>query len=214
MASTRIVLGMGLATAALALVVACSGTSTGSSSGASGTSGGTSGGSGVNKCAGTSSSKCTSAEIQPYTDCVTSKCDAPFTQCYGAGWKTGSYSGPCATYITCVSGCACGDTGCITNCPRPTTECSTCLESASSCSSPCTLPACATAGSSSGTSGSTSGTSGASGTTGKTCAQLAACCASQSGSAQMACQGAYDAIKNNGDATCNAAYSPYCPGGA
>lgn len=208
MASTRIAFGIGFAAATLGLVMACSSSTSGSSSGTSGTSGGTSGStSGIKSCGSSqTASKCTAAELQPYSDCVQTNCASAYTECYGADYKNGNFSGPCGTYITCANACACEDTACRMKCSLDS-ACTTCLTGkASTCSQGCTIPACATAGS--------SGTSGTSGTTGKTCAQLAACCATQTGSAQMACQGAYDAIKNNGDATCNAAYSTYCPGGA
>lgn len=224
MASTRIVLGMSFASAGLALVLACSGTSTGTTGGDGGTSGGTSGASGgtsgssgsaVKNCStGSTTSKCSAAEIQPYTDCIQSKCDSVYSMCYGAGYKTGSFSGPCGTYITCSNACDCTDTACRSKCTLDPT-CTSCISMFSSCSEGCTIPACATSGGTSGTSGGTSGasggTSGTSGTTGKTCADFAACCAAKTGTAQTQCNQAYDAIKANGDATCNAAYSSYCP---
>ena len=162
MASIRFILCTALTASALALACSSSSTGSGTSGGASGTSG-TSGTftTGINKCGGTSSSNCTADEVKQYDDCFATACDSKFNECYGAGWKSGTYSGPCGTYIACFNACACGDTACFTKCPDPSAECAACRTSSSSCSDGCKLPACGTASTSGGTA----------------CAKLAACCA-------------------------------------
>jgi hypothetical protein len=218
MASTRIVLGSVFAASAVALVVACSsgtttviggdgGTSGGlGSSGSSGT--GTSGGSGssVNKCGSSSGSNtCTEAENKAYSDCLTSACDSKYTECFGAGYKTGTFSGPCGTYLTCVNACACNDTACTSKCTAPS-ACTTCLQGIGSCSATCTAPACATGGSSGGTSGGTGAK--------KSCADLQACCAKITDATKKSqCDQTYNAVKSSED-SCNSIYSTFaadCP---
>lgn len=159
MASIRFILGTALAASALA--VACSSSTTGS-----GSSGGTSGSSGtftsgINKCGGTSSTNCTPEQVKQYDECFATACDSKFAECYGAGWKSGTYAGPCGTYIACFNACGCGDTACFTKCPDPSAECSDCRIRSSSCSDGCKLPTCGTASTSGGTA----------------CADLATCCA-------------------------------------
>jgi hypothetical protein len=212
-----VTLGASLTLAVVACSSSTSGTSTGTSGGASGgtsgASGGTSGaatsgGSGPNKCAASqpAASKCTAAEVQTYSDCVTSKCSSQYSQCYGSGWQSGSYSGPCGTYLTCVSACGCTDTACYGKCTA-TTECSTCLQGVGNCSAGCTLPACYTAGSSGGTSGS-------SGSAAHTCADLTTCCGKiADATMKSSCESAVSGAAGN-DATCNSfypAFGPSCP---
>ena len=223
MASTRLVIGI-VVTAASSLVAlaACSGSTTntgtgdgGASSGTSGsnTSGGTSGsgtsgsgtsgGSAIKQCAPTGST-CTDAETAAYSSCLQDKCDATYSKCFGADYKTGKFSGSCGPYITCTQACACGDNACLTKCTF-TDACKTCLIPAvSDCSAMCEAPACATGGS--------SGTSGSSGSSGsKTCADLKACCdKTPAGEMKDSCNGTYDAIKSM-DSSCNAVYPQYAP---
>ena len=162
MASIRVILCTSLTASALALACSSSTTGNGTSGGASGPSGASGTFTrGIDKCGGTSSSNCTAAEVKQYDDCFATSCDSKFTECYGAGWKGGTYSGPCGTYIACFNACACGDTACFTKCPDPSAECSACRTGSASCSDGCKLPACGTASSSGGTA----------------CADLAGCCA-------------------------------------
>ena len=227
MASTRVIIGSVFAASALTLVVACSSTSSGTpggtsgSSGTSGTSGGGTSGGGTSGggtsgggTSGNSLSKCqpkngcTDAENKTYGDCVVSACDTKFTECYGAGWKTGSFTGPCGTYITCTQACACGDTACYTKCGQPDAACSTCIEGSASCAQSCKAPACA---STSG--GVDSGTSGTSGGGGATCADLGACCAKiTDASIKSQCDKAK--ASTNDDAQCANFYNAiksFCP---
>jgi hypothetical protein len=141
--------------------------------------------------------------MKPYSDCVLEKCESKYTECYGANWKTGTFAGPCGSYMTCINACACDDVACYGKCAQPTRECSTCLQGATSCASSCTAPACASAGTSSG--------GGGDGTT-KTCAQLQACCnAKADADAKAQCLQTYDGLKDNGDTGCNALYGTMCP---
>lgn len=221
MASTRVIVGTVVAGAALTLGLACSSTATGEgSSGTSGgaaTSGGPSGGgtsgggtsgstgSAIKNCS-TSSDKstCTDAEIKPYSDCINDKCGAKFAECYGPGYKTGNFGGPCGTYITCSNACACNDTTCYQKCGTPAPACSTCLQGVGTCTSACTAPACATA--------STSSSSGGPGA--KSCADLKACCdAIVDPAKKTECNQTYSAVKAS-EASCNAIYTTYaaqCP---
>ena len=220
MASTRIVIGI-VVTAASSLVAlaACSGSTTttgngdgGASSGTSGagTSGsGTSGGSGIKQCP-SSGSTCTEAETADYSSCIQSKCDSTYTKCFGADYKSGTYSGDCGTYITCTQACPCNDTACLSKCTI-TDACKSCIiPAASNCSAMCEAPACAKGGSS-GSSG-TSGTSGGGGT--HSCAQLKACCDKiPEGSTKDSCNQTYDSIKTS-ESSCNSVYAGYassCP---
>jgi hypothetical protein len=212
----RTVLILGFTAGAMALALACSesnsGTNNGASSGASGTnsSGGTSGtsgassssGSGFRACsiAGAKASKCTDAEIKAYDDCIATKCDAKYKECYGADYKSGAFSGPCGTWISCTQKCACDDTQCMLKCPMDNT-CTTCASGVGSCSDDCTVPECLKpSASSSGDGGNTSG---------GTCADLKACCDKMpAGQVKDACvQGETNAAGD--DATCGQYYSGF-----
>lgn len=207
MASTRLVIGIIIVGSALAVATACSSSTTGTSSG--GTSGtGTSGGStnGVKQCpsTGTSTSNCKSGELETYSTCVQDKCDGEYKKCLGPDYKTGTFAGACGSYVTCTNACACEDNTCRMKCTL-SAECSSCFSGFGTCSQACTVPACASQGS--------SGTSGASGTAGgKTCAELETCCNAKTGASKDACVQAYDAVKGSGDSACNAAYGGYCSG--
>ena len=221
MASTRIAIGI-VVTAASSLVAlaACSGSTTNTGTGdggasSSGTSGsntsggtsgsGTSGGSAIRQCPSTGNT-CTEAENATYGSCIQDKCDATFTKCYGADYKTGKFSGDCGSFITCSQACACNDTACSTKCATSITDaCASCLSPAvENCAGMCTAPACATGGSS-----GSSGTSGGGGT--KTCADLKACCDKiPAGSKKESCDAVYDSVKNT-ESNCNIVYPQYAP---
>lgn len=190
---------VGLAGGIVALAGACSEDSTGTSSGSTSSggstsssggttsSGGTSGSSGSSgsfstcKSSGSSSNSCTQAELKTYNDCVLSKCDSAYKECYGPDYLKGTYSGACGDTITCYQKCDCTDFTCLGAC-KPSDACTTCSQKISACSKECTAPECLTkpadAGSSSG------GDSGATGS----CATLSACCAKLSGQEQSTCQ--------------------------
>lgn len=192
------------------------GTSTSSSSGSNtstssstSSSGGT--GSGFKQCPtpGQNTSSCTQAEIDAYDNCPINNCDAELQECFGSGYKTGSFGGACGTYVSCSQKCACGDTACQQACGLPDQNCQTCLQKYSSCyQAKCPEPACMKTGSSTS---STSSSSSSTGGTAKTCADLQTCCNGLTDAQKKStCLQGYDAIKASGDAACAQAYSALC----
>jgi hypothetical protein len=112
----------------------------GSGSGSGGSASGSGGASGLTQCAGSTFGSCTQAEIKTYSDCVTTACDSEYKTCLGAGYKSGTYSGPCGDHTKCVSACNC-DSTCISQCTQ-SSECTTCEQSYATCGASCSLPAC------------------------------------------------------------------------
>lgn len=207
----------------IALLAACSDDSSSSGASSSGSSGASStsstssssssssgGTSGFKNCGTTTNngntSSCSQAELDAYGQCPINNCDAELQECFGPGYKTGTFGGACSTYITCSQKCACGDTACQQACGLPDQACQTCIQKYSTCTqAKCPPPACLGTGSSSGTSGS-------SGAGGKTCAQLQTCCNGIADSAKKTtCLQYYDAVKASGDSACNAVYGTACP---
>jgi hypothetical protein len=203
---------IGIATGAIALIIACSSdnsNSSGGSSGSTSSSGGSGSATGFKSCNTSSSSgtsTCTEAELKPYGDCVQTACDSKYKECYGPDYKSGTFSGACGTYITCTQKCDCNAanySSCVSACVLDS-ACGECSKGFLGCIQTCTLPACATAGSSSGTSGST-GTA--------TCATLQTCCDKLTGSAKTQCDSAKSQAAGN-DQICSAYYQAYksqCP---
>ncbi len=191
--------------------------------------GGSSGSSGgFQACPQGSTSTCTQAELNQYSDCVLNACSSGYSACFGPGFKTGSFSGPCASYAQCTSACGCNNQSCTTACGAPSQDCETCLTgNLVTCilGSTCTLPACAgglpgvggTAGGGlGGHVGGTGGISGGAGSTGAsgTCADLLACCNSiATASIKAQCMSEYSLLLPMGDATCGAAVSGLRSGG-
>jgi hypothetical protein len=134
-----------------------------------------------------------------------------YKQCFGDSFMSGTFGGPCKTYMECVSGCNC-DAACQQGCTLDAT-CQDCMTN--------TLTACATSKCStelqqcSGTGGGGTGGGGTGGTGSgsATCADLSACCSSLSGTDQSTCQQQYDAVKAGGDAACSAILQSYTAGG-
>jgi hypothetical protein len=193
----------------LALVVACSSTSTGTAGpgGSTGTGGNSNG---LRICSGAGAASCTAEDLQPYDACIADKCSAKFAECYGPSYKSGTFAGPCGPYITCTNACACDDDACRSKCGSPDAMCTSCITAIGgpgSCSSACTPPACA--GGSSGTSG-TSGTSG--GDSGEhSCVQLKACCERLADAAKKAeCNQSYEGVKSF-ESSCSYIYNTYEP---
>ncbi|HEY2901870.1 MAG TPA: hypothetical protein VGL59_14905, partial [Polyangia bacterium] len=91
-----------------------SGQDAGSGSGGSGSGGGASG---LSQCVGSAFGNCSQADITTFTDCVATACDSEYKTCLGAGYKSGTYSGPCGDYTKCVSACKC-DTTCASQCTQ------------------------------------------------------------------------------------------------
>jgi hypothetical protein len=113
--------------------------------GGSGGAGGTGGSAGMGLgCVGAGTSRCSMAELDPWNQCVLAKCQTEFKACYGAGVQTGTFTGPCGTYVTCAAKCACGDLPCFLACGAPSAECQTCSGTVETCrnGSGCVKPAC------------------------------------------------------------------------
>jgi hypothetical protein len=223
------------------MLVACGGSSTKGAGGTSGGSGGKSGAGGTSggipktlACRSSSSTMgttCTQAELDGYSACFATACDPTFQMCYGPGYKSGQYSGPCGTYETCASKCACNDTACTSACGTTPTDCTSCLAGLLSCAFSCPLPACFTSGlggsfggfggSFGGFGGSFGGFGGSFGGFGLggsfgglglggssgsgTClADGVACCNRAAAANQTACTTAYQAIAALGETACAA----------
>jgi len=164
---------------------------------------------------------CTAEQNKTYSDCIMSKCDSAFQTCYGAGYKSGNFSGPCQSWIACYAKCACNDMACRNACGFPMGECLTCATMTGSCvsSSGCMAPVCTGSGTGgSGGGGGASGTGGAGGGGGGsgTCADLMKCCASMTNAQlKMACDAQYNALKSQagGDSACGMLAAQYKAGG-
>jgi hypothetical protein len=156
---------------------------------------------------------CTQAELDTYYGCISTQCASAIATCNGS-------SGPFASYSTCISKCSCTDTACRMACGQPTSACSTCEGTVTTCAfgSTCTVPACLVGGGTGGASGSVGGTSGgtgghvgtggstgglggATGTTG-TCADLLACCNAANAAVKPSCMNGYNTVMPMGDAAC------------
>lgn len=196
---TRKIFTVGFVAGIVGLALACDGGDESSSSGGNGTSSGASGGNGsaFKDCSITTGTSCTEAEMKPYSDCLLSKCDAAYKKCYGDGYRSGSFSGPCGTWIACVQKCDCSDTGCILAC-QSDDACQTCASEVESCHDTCEEPECSKQGvPDSGDGGSA------------TCADLQACCDSmEPGEKKDGCQSAKDG-SNGDDATCAQYYGTF-----
>ncbi|HEX3698066.1 MAG TPA: hypothetical protein VH374_22030 [Polyangia bacterium] len=115
-----------------------SGQDGGNGSGGSSSAGGANG---YSQCADSMLPNCTQAEISTLTDCVANACDSDHKTCLGPGYKSGTFSGPCAAHGQCTQDCKC-DMTCVAQCPQ-SSECQTCEISYASCASSCSIPACA-----------------------------------------------------------------------
>lgn len=184
--------------------------------------GGGGGGGGGNKqtgCYGTPGQTCTGTA--EYETCINGACNSDFVACYGAGYKTGSFSGPCADYVNCTMACACDAnySSCSQACvSKMTSDCQSCAMKLGTCvqGASCTKPVC-TGGGTGGSAGNpgTGGGGGSAGSTGgtiETCADLAACCAKVSEpNAKSACDTIVgQAIEENCKAA-GAGYAQLCP---
>lgn len=233
-------------------LVACGSSSTKGGGGTSGGSGGKSGLGGTSgsaggttggvprsvACAGSSAATgttCTQAELDAYSSCFTTACDATFQMCYGPGFKSGQFSGPCGTYEACTSKCACTDSACVSACGTQPADCTSCLVGGLlTCSASCTRPACFSSGlggaSGSGLGGrfggfggtfggfgGTVGGLGLGGTAGSgTClADALACCNRASATDKSACMTGYQALVSLGEQLCAGGLaqfeSSFCP---
>lgn len=186
--------------------------------------------SGSNMCdmpAGQSMSGCSQAQIKEYSSCVEDACSDKYEECYGPNYKKGEFSGPCASYMECISDCDCDDTACTQACTMPS-ACQSCVIGFGSCASSCISKlSCATGGAGDGGTLSFDASLGDSGvvikdgsiTVGdatislnKTCKDLQNCCASITDTTKKnQCNTYYDAIKASGDQVCSVAISNFCP---
>jgi hypothetical protein len=166
---------------------------------------------------------CTAEQNKAYSDCIIGKCDAKYQACLGAGYKSGSYSGPCGTWIGCTAKCGCGDMMCRSACGLPDQACQTCFSGElAQCvlASGCTAPVCTgggtggsgggTGGSGGGTGGSGGGTGGSGGGGGGTCADLMKCCnAMTNADSKASCNQAYMGVMAGGDQACGGVLAIY-----
>lgn len=158
---------------------------------------------------------CTAAEVKEYGTCVASACKSEYASCFGPGYASGQFSGPCSSYLSCTSQCSCGDQGCYSAC-TVSTECSTCMRSFARCSSGCLGKlTCALEGDDGGVPIADAGTlplPDAGFDLSKTCADLRACCDSLSDlDAKGECSSAHGAASTVGDVACSALVTVYCP---
>jgi hypothetical protein len=205
MSSARVVTAFALAASVGFIVANCGGSSSSDTNSA------------INNisCSMSGTSTCTAAQTKPYTDCLFSKCDAAFTACYGSGYKSGTFSGPCSTYITCLSKCGCSDSACRTACGQPSAECISCETMIGTCvlSAGCMYPTCTGAAGADGAAGA-GGAGGAGGTGGggSGCAGLTACCNAMTMAAQKAqCLQAVSGLMSN-DQACSSLLAVYRAG--
>jgi hypothetical protein len=198
------------------------GTGGGGGTGGTGGAGGTGGGGGTGGASlgcgvgGGGSSSCSKAELDTYNNCTYAACETQFKACYGAGVMMGNFSGPCGTFITCTSKCACTNLTCLLACGAPSNECIACGQAVATCqeSSSCTKPACLRT-----PDGGVTLPDGGfpfpfdgglpDGLFGGTCADLTACCAAIADTAKKAQCTAVLGAAAGSDLACGAAYSGY-----
>jgi hypothetical protein len=173
-------------------------------------SGGSSMGGSCPSSSSSGSSTCSNADIEPYTNCIITKCDAQYKAALGDEYKAGKFGGACGTYLTCTQACKCGDTACTTACTQ-SPECRMAFLNIGTCAfgAACTLPACATSGATTGggklDAGVTLPTGG--------CAALTACCARLSGTQKTQCEMMLNQVKVGGDLACNVSLAAYMASG-
>lgn len=82
-------------------------------------------------CSRTSS---TSDDDKACDDCMQSQCGAQLAECYGSGYASGNFGGPCGPVIQCQCSCPEGDLGCIVACgSKGGSACETCAAKIGSC---------------------------------------------------------------------------------
>lgn len=157
--------------------------------------------------ASSSGQVCTGEEA--YANCVMAACGAQYKTCFGANYASGTYAGPCGSYLTCMMSCPCDatattcETGCTTQ-VASNTECMTCLLTLASCvqGTGCTEPVCQTTATATSTATSTQTS------TGTGCAALQACCASMPSALASACQSALTSA-GGVDTTCSSVLTSF-----
>ena len=108
-------LAVGMCLAAMA----CGGDDSDSGGGTGGGTAGTGGGSGGCDPVGGSN------DCPAYVDCAQDKCMAEYKQCLGDNFMSGTFGGPCKTYMECVVGCNC-DATCQQGCTMDA-SCQSCM---------------------------------------------------------------------------------------
>jgi hypothetical protein len=171
------------------LANACSSSTDETPSNGASSSGGSS--SSIKSCpaAGGGQSSCPQSELDAYARCATDNCDAEYKECYGAGYASGNFSGPCGAQVTCTNKCDCADDACRKACVSDA-ACNTCSQKLAQCIlGKCKLPC-----------------QGAQ----KTCADLQACCAKIADATKKSqCEAQLDAVKAAGDIGCNAVHAGF-----
>lgn len=100
---------------------------------------------------------CTDEDLIEWHECTTDACQDEYEACYGAGFRSGEYTGVCKPFIDCAQRCDCYDTDCVAACPIPQ-DCLDCFDGVS-CGQECS-PSCIAFGPRAG----------------KTCRDTLACC--------------------------------------
>lgn len=138
----------------------------------------------------TDTGPCSQAEVNQYGACIADRCDAAYQACFGATYRTGSFSGPCGTYYNCLGRCGCNDSACRVACGVAPTTCQVCIANKiATCanSSACQRPSC----------------SGPAPPGGNTCADLLRCCQSITDKfTRDLCVLEYNEARKHGDYIC------------
>jgi hypothetical protein len=144
--------------------------------------------------------------VEQYMACLNNTCG--YDECY---------SGPCASYIDCLSNaddaCSAAQDGTCS----PSSECTSCFISDANCALNCASNLQCTGGNAGAGGSGSSGGAGAGGTAGVgglpegTCADLDACCASLPGDEGSSCMMVADAAKMAGDIACAVYIDAFCP---
>lgn len=152
--------------------------------------------------------------------CMKTQCSSQLTTCYGDEDAKGNRTGGlCQAYTSCVEACNC-ESACVRDCSaQETQDCRDCTSTILDCvQSSCVDEATACVGNvlggtagapsvvrSSGVAGSFSA-AGSAAVEKHTCADLQACCARLTGTAQTNCQTYYSTAASYGDSGCNLAW--------
>jgi len=157
---------------------------------------------------------CSQAQSDTHSACMVAKCDAQYAQCYGPGYKTGTFAGaPCSDVQACDQKCACNDTKCREKC-AVSGECVKCaFEVLAPCltAANCTAPACSDddGGSDSGGGGNDSGGGGndSGGGGSVNCGVLDFCCKRLPDPAKSKCG---EIVDGRDDVYCGNSKSRFC----
>src|SRR5262249_17659749 len=129
--------------------------------------------------------------------CQTTSCDSQTAACLGAGYKSGTFTGPCADFINCTCMCGASDLTCLQACqPKYSSACMSCSTALDACVQQSCGSVCG------GSSAPPDMATSASGN----CAALATCCGQIPAGQQPGCTAV---VGNGNDAQCAAALSGY-----